>query len=283
MITRLHLLLAFSLLGSSAFAQLTADQETPEMKDITFEQKLDAQVPLDLEFRNSDGRMMTLREAMLDGKPAVLTLVYYECPMLCNLIMNGTLKALQNVPYQIGQDFTVLTVSFDHEETHVLAAAKKENYVEELDHKNADAGWYFMVGGEENIAQVAESVGFTFEYQPETGEYAHRSAIMILTPEGRVSRYFPGVNYPDRDFRFGLVDASDGKIGSVVDRVFMLCYHYDPTMGQYSLLVNRVVNTACAITVIAVASLMYFLMRREKRIRRSLPENSEGSTTTSTS
>ena len=261
------LTLLTAMAASSVSAQLAAEQATSEVEEISFEQKLNSQVPLDLAFRDSEGALVKLGDYFKDGKPVVLSLVYYECPMLCNLVMNGMLNALQDVPYLINKDFQVVTLSFDPEETHVLAEAKKANYVQELGRPGAKEGWNFLVGEEGPIRQVAESVGFTYKYDEKTDEYAHRSGIMILTPDGRVSRYLPGTDYPARDFRFGLVDASDGKIGSVADKVFLLCYHYDPALGQYSLMITRVINVACTVTVLLVGILLYVLLKREKRIR----------------
>jgi protein SCO1/2 len=260
-------ILAFLTLAAlSASAQVASDP-IQDVEGVSFEQKLNSQVPLDLEFRDSEGRLVTLRDYVKDGKPVILSLVYYECPMLCNLVMNGMVSALAEIPYQINQDFQVVTLSFDPEETHVLAGAKKSNYVDQLKRPGAAEGWHFLVGQDENIRQVAESVGFTYKWDEKAGEYAHRSGIMLLTPEGRVSRYLPGTDYHPRDLRFGLVDASSGKIGSIADKMFLLCYHYDPSLGQYSLLITRVINGACTLTVLLVGLLLFGLLKREKRIR----------------
>lgn len=268
--TRIRTILGFLLLAAVSLSAQVASDPIQDVEGVTFEQKLNAQVPMDLEFRDSEGRMVTLRDFVQDGKPVILSLVYYECPMLCNLVMNGMAAALAEIPYQINQDFQVVTLSFDPDETHVLAAAKKANYVEELNRPGAAEGWHFLVGEEENIRPVADSVGFTYKWDEKAGEYAHRSGIMLLTPEGRVSRYLPGTDYHPRDLRFGLVDASNGKIGSIADKVFLLCYHYDPALGQYSLLITRVINGACVITVFLVGFMLFGLLKREKRIRAKL-------------
>lgn len=250
-------------------AQLSSDDAPQEIREISFDQKLGESIPLDLEFRDSDGKLVKLSDFFQDGKPVVLALVYYRCPMLCNLIMNGMLEVFQNAPYTLGSDYKALNISFNADETHVLAAQKKQNYVETLDPEVA-AGWHFMVGDQAAIDRLADAVGFSYKYIPEADEYAHRSGILFITPEGVISRYLPGVRYDDREFRFGLVDASDGKIGSLADKLFLLCYHFDPTAGTYNLLVNRLVNGGAALTVLLVAGMILLLIRREKRIRARL-------------
>ncbi len=240
--------------------------QAPKPDEVRFDQRLDSLVPLDLRFRDETGRRIQLQD-LVDDKPVLLALVYYECPMLCTLVLNGMVDAMGEIPFTPGKEYTAITVSFNHEETHVLAAAKKASYLAELGRDGAEKGWHFLVGDEEPIAKLCHAVGFGFEYVPETGEFAHKSGIIILTPEGRVSRYFPGIEYDPTGLRLGLVEASENRIGSIVDRLFLLCYHYDPLTGQYGLLINRVVNTACAITLFLVLGSLAYFFRQERRLK----------------
>ena len=256
---------ALALLGTASAVEEAPVKKTISQPVVKFEQNLNAQVPLDLTFRNDEGAVVKLGDYFGD-KPVVLSLVYYECPMLCTLVLNGLTECMNELPFDAGQEFTSLTISFDHEETHVLAAKKKAGYLEQYKRPGAADGWDFLVGDEAAIKKLTETVGFGFEFVPDTGEYAHKSGIIVLTPGGVVSRYFPGIEYDARDVRLGLVDASASKIGSVVDRLFLLCYHYDPAIGKYGLLINRVVNTACMITLICLLAGLWILFKREKTI-----------------
>ena len=256
--TCLMLLLTLGLLPGVAGAQ------EPAMEAIPFEQRLDAQVPLDLAFRDAEGRKVTLSQ-YFGEKPVVLSLVYYECPMLCTLVLNGLVAGLKDVPFTVGRDFEAVTVSFDHEETHVLAAAKKKAYLADYGRPGAADGWHFLVGEKASVDALCDAVGFGFQYDPQTDEYAHRSGIYLLTPEGRVSRVFPGIEYPPLDLRLGLVEASNHRIGTVVDRLALLCYHYDPKEGAYSFFVMNIIRTGCFLTVGALAAALFVFIRRERR------------------
>lgn len=249
--------LGFAVIGSAAAA-------APKPDDIRFDQRLGSQVSLDLAFRDETGKPVTLRELMRD-KPVVLSLVYYQCPMLCTLVLNGLTDSLKQIPFTAGQEFDVWTLSFNHEETHVLAAAKKATYLEAYGREGAETGWRFLVGDEEPIAKLCEAVGFGFEYLPEAGEYAHKSGIILLTPEGKVSRYFAGVEYDPTSLRLGLVEASENRIGGLIDKIFLLCYHYDPVAGKYGLVIQRVVNAACMVTLVVLLGGVAVLFRQERR------------------
>lgn len=235
------------------------------VEDVTFEQKLGSQVPLDLEFRDSSGKRVSLGDLVQD-KPVLLSLVYYQCPMLCTLVLNGQVEAMKQVPFDVGTDYDAVTVSFNHEETHVLAADKKASYVADYGRAGAEESWSFLVGEEEPILKLCESVGFSFKYMEQNGEYAHKSGILLLTPEGKVSRYFPGTEYDATGLRLGMVEASKNKIGTVVDRLFLLCYHYDPAIGQYGLMINRVVNAACMATLFTVLGSLAYFFRQERQL-----------------
>ena len=236
----------------------------PPIEEVTFEQRLNAQVSPDLSFRDSTGRNVTLQDYFRD-RPILLSLVYYECPVLCQLSLQGLVTAMQEIPYLVGKDYTVITVSIDPHETHVMAAEKKAAYLEQYSRPGTEQGWHFLVGHQDQIQELCDTVGFGFKYDPETDEYAHRAGILLLTPNGVVSRYLPGIEYPRRDLRFGLVEASENKIGTIVDKIALLCYHYDPTAGAYSLLIMNVVRMGCFMTVLALAVLMSVLFKKEKK------------------
>ncbi|MEM7392530.1 MAG: SCO family protein, partial [Verrucomicrobiota bacterium] len=239
----------------------------PDVKEISFEQKLNSQVPLDLKFRDSNGKHVTLQDYFGD-KPVILSLVYYECPMLCTLVLDGYVKCLNEMGFKVGDEFVSLTVSFDHEETHVLAAGKKKSYLGEYKHKGVENDWHFLVGEEESVKILTEAVGFQFKWIPEAEEYAHRSGIIVITPEGKVSRYFPGVEYDPQGVKFGLMEAAKHKLGSIVDRLSLLCYHYDPAIGKYSIVITRVINVACVVTFVMLLTSIAMFIRFERRHRR---------------
>jgi protein SCO1/2 len=259
-------LLPALLLGVPARAE---EELPPLLKDVSIEQNLDAQLPLDLTFTDESGSEVKLG-AYFSEKPVLLTFVYYECPMLCTLVINGVVEALKPMELEPGKDFTIVTVSIDPGETPELAAAKKANYIEMYGREGANEGWHFLVGTEENIAKLAGAAGFRYAYNEETDEYGHASGIMLATAGGRLSHYFYGMQYPTRDLRLALVEASEGKIGSPVDRILLFCYHFDPVSGQYSLAVMNLVRAGAALTIAALASFMGVMFRREKRQRRAV-------------
>lgn len=239
----------------------------PAPPDVGIDQKLDAEVPLDLTFADEAGRPVRLGD-LLQGKPAVLALVYYECPMLCGEVLQGMLEAFNALDFTIGREYQVLTVSFDPREKSDLAALKKKNLIEHYKQPGAGAGWHFLTGGEADIRRLADTVGFRYEYVPATEQFAHAAGIMVLTPEGKVSRYFYGIEYPERDLRFGLIEASRGRIGSLTDSLLLLCYHYDPVSGTYGFVVMRAVRIAGAATVLAIGALVALLVAQDRRKRR---------------
>jgi protein SCO1/2 len=238
-----------------------------QFKDIRIEQHLDAQVPLDLMFRDETGSQITLGEA-LDGKPAVLALVYYGCPSLCNVVLNGVEGVVDAMKYQIGKDYSVITVSIDATETPELAQAKKTAHLERLHRDGAERAWHFLTSDETTIERLAGTVGFRYAYDPKTKQYAHAAGIMVLTPQGRLSRYYYGVEYIPRDIEFGLVEASQGKIGSLVDQLTLLCFQYDPATGKYGFYVIGAMRIAAGLMIAGFATMyatLYFKSRRKKR------------------
>ncbi|HMO04798.1 MAG TPA: SCO family protein [Kiritimatiellia bacterium] len=237
------------------------------MKRAGFEQRHNAQLPLDTVLRNEKGESITLG-SLFDDRPVLLNFVYFNCPMLCNVILNSLCDTLKDVPFTPGVDYQIITVSFDHTEGHELAAAKKANYLEYLGKPEAAAGWHFLTGDEAAIQALTSAAGFTFAWDEQRQEYAHASGIMLATPQGRLSHYFFGVMYEPRDVRLGLVDASAGKIGSPLDRVQLLfCYHYNPAMGTYSFAVFRVLKLGGILTIAALGLFMGLSLAQEKKQR----------------
>lgn len=233
-------------------------------REITIEQKLNEQVPLNLTFRDETGREVQLKQ-YFGKKPVLLTLVYYECPSLCGLVLQGLLKSLRVVNYTPGDQFEIVTVSINPKETPQLAAAKKQNFLKEYGRLDAAKGWHFLTGEEPQIRKLADSVGFRYVYDPKSGQFAHAAGIMLLTPSGKVARYFYGIEYSPRDLRLGIMDASQGKVGSPVEKVILFCYQYDPTTGKYSLAIIRVIQLASVLTALVLGGFISTQMYCERR------------------
>jgi protein SCO1/2 len=231
---------------------------------VGIDQKLNAELPLDLTFRDESGKTVRLGE-YFDGKPVILALVYYECPMLCTQELNGLLRSLQNISLDIGKQFNVVTVSFNPKETPGLAANKKKVYVGIYGRPGAAEGWHFLTGDEDQIQRLTNAVGYHYAFDPVADQYAHATAIMVVTPQGKLSRYFYGIDYPSRDLRLSLVEASNNKIGSPVDEVLLYCYHYDPATGKYGLIVSNVLRLAGSITIVLLGGLIWILFRQERK------------------
>jgi len=202
------------------------------LRGVNFDQKLDNQVPPELEFKDETGATVRLKDYFSD-KPVILNLAYFRCPMLCDQVMNGMVRAMLDLPLEVGKDFRVLTVSFDPRETPEMAAAKRDTYLQRSGHERAGDGWHFLTGAEEPIQRLTDAVGFRYRYDPKNDQFAHASGIVVLTPTGKVSRYFYDVNFSPRDLRLGLVEASAGRIGSAVDQILLFCFDYDPLEGNY--------------------------------------------------
>ncbi len=235
------------------------------LRDVKIEQKLDQQLPLDLVFRDESGQPVKLGQ-YFGKKPVVLAFVYYDCPMLCTQVLNGMVTSFRVLPFQIGNEFEVVTVSFDPRETNTLAAAKKKVYVNYLPGKmqaNASNGWHFLTGDQENIAKLTDAAGFRYHYDEATTQFAHASGIMLTTPQGKLSRYFYGVDYPARDLRLGLIESSENKIGSPVDQLLLYCYHYDPASGKYGAPIMKVMRIAGVITMIGIVAMLLLLKGRK--------------------
>jgi len=234
----------------------------PGLRDVGLDQKLNQQVPLDLRFRDEAGRELPL-SSYFGTRPVILALVYYQCPMLCTQILNGLVTSLRGMSLQSGRDFDVVSVSIDPTETPELAARKKAEYLRR--YAKSPLGWHFLTGAEAQIKELARAAGFRYAYDPKTKQFAHASAIMVLTPAGKLSRYFYGIEYPPRDLRLGLVEASENKIGTPVDQLLLYCYHYDPGTGRYSAIVMNIVRLAGVLTLLIFVPILVWLWRRDLR------------------
>ena len=234
---------------------------------VAFEQRLNEQLPLDLPFVNEAGERVRLGD-YFGRKPVVLAFVYYECPMLCTQVLNGLVRSLRMLSFEMGGDYEVVTVSFDPRETPQLAAAKKAEYGKALGKSGADVGWHFLTGAQDQIDQLAKAVGFRYEFDERTGQYIHAAGIVVLTPTGRLARYFYGIEYSTKDLRLGLIEAANEQIGNPVDQFMLLCFSYDPASGKYTLAVLKTLRLAGGLTVIAIGLYVMVALRRERRNRR---------------
>jgi len=239
------------------------------LRDVRIEQKLDQQLPLDLQFRDEAGQSVKLGQ-YFGQKPVVLALVYYDCPMLCTQVLNGMVESFRVLPFQLGKEYDVVTISFDPRETPQLAEKKKKVYIGYLPDKmqaSANAGWHFLTGDAENIRQITDAVGFRYHYDESTKQFAHASAIMVATPQGKLSRYYYGIEYPARDLRLGLIESAQNKIGSPVDQLLLYCYHYDPATGKYGAVVMNIVRAGGIATMLAIVAMFFLLRRRNPALK----------------
>jgi protein SCO1/2 len=223
-----------------------------------------AKVPLDLSLVDADGHTVRLVD-LVSGGPVVLHLVYYECPMLCKLSSDGLLRALATMSLRPGQDFTVLTVSFDPREGPALSARAREVAIERCGRKSVEQGWHFLTGDAESIRRLCESVGFRYTYDAKANQFAHASGTFVLSADGTLSRYLSGVEYSPRDLRLALVEASAGKVGTATDQVLLLCYMYDPITGKYGLAIMTAVRLAGIVTVAGLGLTIFSMLRRERQ------------------
>jgi protein SCO1/2 len=261
-------LAASGVLATAAPGQQQPEPEKPTIGSlldrIGFDQKLDAQLPLDLTFRDEDGRTVALG-SYFGKRPVLLTLVYYNCPMLCTQTLNGLARGLKPLSLAVGQDFDIVTVSINPNEEPGLAALKKRAYLERYDRAGAERGWHFLTGDRANIDALAKSVGFRYTYNAKSGLYAHAAGLVLATPRGKVSRYFYGMDFAPRDLQFGLIEASANRIGSPIARALLFCYDYDAASGKYTVAVMRLTQVLGVITVFVLAAAVATLLWRERR------------------
>ncbi|MEW6127321.1 MAG: SCO family protein [Acidobacteriota bacterium] len=238
------------------------DGQVPgQLQDITIEQRLDTQVPLDLPLRDEQGKAVRLGD-YFGKRPVVLALVYYTCPMLCNQILNGVAGSLKTLSFDAGKEFEVVAVSFDPRDLPETANAKKQAYLERYNRKGTENGWHFLTGEEASVKALADTVGFNYRWDEASQQYIHASAIMVLTPQGKLSKYFYGIEYSPRDLKLGLVEASEGKIGTAVDQFYLFCFHYDPATGKYGVVIMNIIRLLGGVTFVGVAVLIFFMRRR---------------------
>lgn len=263
----LAVMLVLSGLAAAQMMPREPQLATPPPKllnDVSIEQKLDSQLPLDATFKDENGRDVKLGD-YFGKKPVVLALVYYECPMLCTEVLNGMTASLRLLKFDVGKEFNVVTISFDPKETPKLALAKKKAYVQRYDRPGADQGWHFLTGPQTSIAAVTNAVGFHYAWDNNSQQFAHATAIFVITPQGKVAQYFYGVEYSPRDLRLGLIQASQNKIGTLVDQVLLYCYHYDPRSGKYGAIVSRIISIAGAVTVVFLGGFLILMFRLEPK------------------
>jgi protein SCO1/2 len=244
--------------GSLATARL------PQLENVSFNQKLDAQLPLDAAFKDENGRDVTLGRYFDGTRPVVLAFVYYSCPMLCTQIMNGVSRAIKVLPFTPGQDFDIVFVSFDPRDKPETAMAKKSALLNYWSMQNQSGGFHFLTGEEPQIKKVTSAAGFFYMWDEKTQQYAHLSGLLVLTPDGRLSRYFYGIEYSPKELRLALVESGQGHVGSLVDELLLYCYHYDPSQGRYGIIIMNLVRLGGVMTVLALGGFIYFMRRQEK-------------------
>ena len=235
------------------------------MREIAVEEHLEAALPLTLPFVDESGKPVTLATYLAPKRPLILTLNYYRCPMLCTLELNGLVEGLSKLPWTIGKEFDVVTVSIDPKEAPALARSKKQSYLAEYDRSEGASGWHFLTGPQDSIDALTETVGFEYAYDPQTDQYAHAAVILLVTPEGRVSRYLYGVRYEPRQLTLALTEASEGKIGSAWERFLLYCYHYDSRQGRYSLAALKLMRVGGVATVLIFGAALSSLWLKERR------------------
>jgi protein SCO1/2 len=242
------------------FMSPPANMRPPGLKNVGIEQHLNERIPPDLTFRDETGKEVRLG-GYFGKKPMILNLVYYQCPMLCGEVLSGLESALRVLKFNVGDEFEVLTVSFNPQETPAMAAAKKAEYLKRYGRTGAAQGWHFLTGSQASIDALTKAAGFQYEYDSKTGQFVHATAIMVLTPEGKIAQYYYGVEYAPKDLRLGLIEASENRIGTVVDQVLLYCYHYDPNTGKYGAIISRVLRLAGGATVLILGIVLVVMFR----------------------
>jgi protein SCO1/2 len=237
------------------------------LREIGFDQNIDQRVPLDTTFRDEAGRTVRLGD-FFGTRPVVLVFAYYDCPMLCTLVINGLSSALGVMSLNPGKDFEIVTVSFNPRDTPASATAKKASYLERYRRPGAAEGWHFLTGDQADIVRLTKAAGFRYVWDEETKQFAHPSGVIVLTPDGRLSKYLFGIEYGPRDLRLAIVEASNGKVGTPVDSLLLYCYHYDPMTGRYGLAIMRAIRMAGAATVFAIGAFIIVMVRRERNLAR---------------
>jgi protein SCO1/2 len=258
--------------GPPSFAQAVPDNTGPAAKNlptilqnVNFRPELNAQMPLDTSFTDENGHSVQLAQYFHQQKPVLLAFVYYGCPMLCTQLEQGVVGSLRMLSFNPGRDYDVVFLSFDDRDTTEMAAAKKKTSLDHFRRPETAAGWHFLTGSKASIASITNAANFRFNYDTKNNLFAHASGIMLLTPDGRISRYFYGVEFPGRDLRLGLVDASQGKIGTPVDKMLLFCFQYDPSTARYSATILSIMRLMAVGTVAGLLLMILIFRRRDKR------------------
>lgn len=252
---------AFAQGMNSNFMPAPANVKPPGLEHVGIQQRLNAQIPLDLTFRDETGKTVRLGD-YINQKPVILSFVYYRCPMLCPELLVGLESALRVLKFSAGKEFDVITVSFDPRDTPEVAAAKKADILSRYKRPGAESGWHFLTGSQGSIAALTNAAGFDYQYDPKTGQFAHSTAIMVVTPTGKLAQYYYGIDFPPNDLRLALIQASNNKIGNLSDAVLLYCFHYDPAAGKYSAIISRILQLSGGVTLLLVGALVVVLYRR---------------------
>lgn len=263
---RLFLVLVIAVTGVAGFSQPNTPYSPSRTvsSQVYIEQKLEAQIPLELKFRDEAGNAVSLGE-LYRGKPVILALIYYKCPILCNQVMNGLLAAMKVMKFDAGEEYDVVFVGIDPRESHEVAAKKKESYIVSYNRDGAASGWHFLTGDDDQVQRLAKTVGFGYTFDENMDQYAHPACVMVTTPDGRMSKYFYGIEYSARDLRLALVEASEGKIGTLIDAATLYCLAYDPTTGKYGLAIMRVLQAGGILTILILVTSIALMVRRERK------------------
>lgn len=247
------------------FAATTGLPET--LKTVGIEQKLGEQLPLDTELKDEDGKTVKLGSYFNSGRPVILAFVYYECPMLCNQVLNGLTGTLKGISFDAGREFDVLAISFDARENDSsgLAKNKKASYMERYARPGTEKGWHFLTGTQEAVDRVTSAAGFSYKWDERSSQFAHAAGVMVVTPDGRMSRYFYGIDYAPKDVKFGIIESADSKVGSASEKLLLYCYHYDPATGKYGLAILRVLRAAGVLTLVGMGTMIFAFWRKNKK------------------
>lgn len=264
-------------LSAQVFAQgmgMNSSSRVSNLEGISIDQNLNQRIPLNLPFYDETGNEVKIGDYFGD-KPVVLVPVYYECPMLCTMVLNGVLKSIRALSFNVGDEFEIVTFSFDPTEGYELASRKKNSYLKKYGRDGAEKGWHFLTGDSTSIKQLSKAIGFNYRFDKETNQYVHASGIMVLTPDGVLSRYFYGIEYSARDLKLGLLDASKDKIGSPVDQLLLYCFHYDPTTGKYGVVIMNVIRVAGTTTAALVLGFVAVMVLRDRRKKADKVQNGQ--------
>ena len=237
------------------------------LKNVGIEQKLNGQLPLDAQFTDENGNTVKLGDYFGNGRPIILALVYYECPMLCNEVLNGLTGSLKGISFDAGKDFDIVAISFDARENEKpdLAKSKKAGYLTRYGRAGAETGWHFLSGTQSEIDKVTNAVGFNYQYDEATEQFAHAGGVIVITPEGKISRYLYGIDYAPKDLKFGLMDSAENKIGNPAEQLYLYCFHYDPSTGKYGLAILSILRLFAVATLLGIVGMFFVFWRNNRK------------------